>query len=93
MAWTFPTESEGLSGSVNVYIEDAETAQRYDIAAGNLPSDVRFIYLRPSALLVSAIPKKKIFVRARVEMDLFWAGTIQRYTGFSKTFYVERGAL
>lgn len=93
MAWTFPPESEGLSGSVNVYIEDAETAQRYDIVAGNLPSDVRFIYLRPSALLVSAIPKTKIFVRARVEMDLFWAGTIQRYTGFSKNFYVERGAL
>ncbi|KAG0286752.1 hypothetical protein BGZ96_009201 [Linnemannia gamsii] len=93
MAWTFPTESEGLTGSVNVYIEDAETAQRYDIVAGNLPSDVRFIYLRPSVILVSAIPKTKIFVRARVEMDLFWAGTIQRYTGFSKTFYVERGAL
>ncbi|KAF8938229.1 hypothetical protein BGZ47_008665 [Haplosporangium gracile] len=93
MAWTFPEESEGLTGTVNIYIEDAETAQRYDIAAGDLPSDVRFIYLRPSALLVSAIPKKRIFVRARVEMDLFWAGTIQRYTGFSKTFYVERGAL
>jgi len=93
MAWSFPTESEGLTGSVNIYIEDAETAQRYDIVAGNLPSDVQFIYLRPSALLVSAIPKKKIFVRARVELDLFWAGTIQRYTGLSKTFYVERGAL
>ncbi|KAG0255622.1 hypothetical protein BGZ95_005717 [Linnemannia exigua] len=93
MAWDFPVESEGLTGYVNVYIEDAETAQRYDIVAGNLPSDVQFIYLKPSALLVSAIPKKKIVVRARVEMDLFWAGTIQRYTGFSKTFYVERGAL
>lgn len=93
MAWSFPTESEGLTGTTSVYIEDAETAQRYDMVAGELPSDVRFIYLRPSALLVSAIPKKKIFVRARVEMDLFWAGTIQRYTGFSKTFYVERGAL
>ncbi|KAF9922617.1 hypothetical protein FBU30_007265 [Linnemannia zychae] len=93
MAWSFPDESEGLTGTVNVYIEDAETAQRYDIVAGNLPSDVQFIYLRPSALLVSTIPKTKIFVRARVEMDLFWAGTIQRYTGFSKTFYVERGAL
>ncbi|KAF9909705.1 hypothetical protein EC991_008185 [Linnemannia zychae] len=93
MAWDFPTESEGLTGYVNVYIEDAETAQRYDIVAGNLNSDVQFIYLKPSALLVSAIPKKKIFVRARVELDLFWAGTIQRYTGFSKTFFVERGAL
>ncbi|KAF9119913.1 hypothetical protein BGW39_011809 [Mortierella sp. 14UC] len=93
MAWDFPAESQGLSGSVNVYIEDAETAQRYDIVAGNLPSDVQFIYLKPSALLVSAIPKKKIIVRARVELDLFWAGTIQRYTGFSKTFWVERGAL
>ncbi|KAG0375049.1 hypothetical protein BGX24_009598 [Mortierella sp. AD032] len=93
MAWDFPVESEGLTGNVNIYIEDAETAQRYDIVAGDLPSDVQFIYLRPSALLVSAIPKTKIYVRARVEMDLFWAGTIQRYTGFSKTFYVERGAL
>ncbi|KAF9099025.1 hypothetical protein BGX29_007310 [Mortierella sp. GBA35] len=93
MAWSFPEEDAKLTGYVNVYIEDAETAKRYDIVAGNLPSDVQFIYLRPSALLVSAIPKKKIWFRARVELDLFWAGTIQRYTGFSKRFYVERGAL
>ncbi|KAG0351625.1 hypothetical protein BGZ54_003163 [Gamsiella multidivaricata] len=91
--WEFPQDAKGLTGVVNVYVEDAFTAKRYDIAVGNLPSDIRFMYLRPTAIMMSASPKKRVYLRARVEMDLFKGGNIHRYTGFSKVFWVERGAL
>ncbi|KAF9305555.1 hypothetical protein BGZ74_009807 [Mortierella antarctica] len=93
MAWEFPEEGQGLSGFVNVYVEDAETAKRYDIVAGNWPSDVLFMYLHPTEVMMSADPSKRIVLRARVELDLMKDGNFQRYTGFSKPFWVERGAL
>ncbi|KAI1307035.1 hypothetical protein EDD11_004580 [Mortierella claussenii] len=91
--WEFPESGKGLTGVVSVYVEDAFTGKRYDMVAGNLPSDVLFMYLHPTAIMMSANPKKRIYLRARVEMDLFKLGNIQRYTGFSKMFWVERGAL
>ncbi|KAF9425949.1 hypothetical protein BGZ76_002997 [Entomortierella beljakovae] len=92
-AWDFPESGLGLTGTVNVYVEDAYTDQRYDIVAGNLPSSIQFMYLHPTAVMVSADPTKRIFLRARVELDLFKGGNIERYTAFSKMFYVEHGAL
>ncbi|KAF9897889.1 hypothetical protein BX616_004809 [Lobosporangium transversale] len=92
-AWEFPESGKGLTGVVNVYVEDAFTGKRYDIVAGNMPSDVQFMYLHPSAIMMSATPNKRIYLRARVELDLFKLGNIHRYTGFSKMFWVERGAL
>ncbi|KAF9105804.1 hypothetical protein BGX27_009435 [Mortierella sp. AM989] len=92
-AWEFPQSGLGLTGSVSVYVEDAYTGQRYDIAAGNLPSSVQFMYLHPTAMMMSADPTKRIYLRARVELDLFKGGDILRYTAFSKMFFVERGAL
>ncbi|KAF9217254.1 hypothetical protein BGZ59_005591 [Podila verticillata] len=93
MAWEFPEDGQGLTGFVNVYVEDAETAKRYDIVAGNLPSDVTFMYLHPTEVMMSADPSKRIVLRARVELDLMKDGNFRRYTAFSKPFWVERGAL
>ncbi|KAG0082892.1 hypothetical protein BGZ93_004818 [Podila epicladia] len=93
MAWEFPEEGQGLTGFVNVYVEDAETAKRYDIVAGNWPSDVSFMYLHPTEVMMSANSSKRIVLRARVELDLMKDGIYKRYTGFSKPFWVERGAL
>lgn len=93
MAWEFPEDGQGLSGFVNVYVEDAETAKRYDIVAGNLPSDVQFMYLHPTEVMMSADASKRIVLRARVELDLMKDGNFRRYTAFSKPFWVERGAL
>ncbi|KAF9993173.1 hypothetical protein BGZ80_002823 [Entomortierella chlamydospora] len=92
-SWEFPESGLGLTGEVNVYVEDAYTGQRYDIAAANLPSSVQFMYLHPTAMMMSTNPKKKIYLRARVELDLFKDGNIHRYTAFSKMFFVVRGAL
>ncbi|KAG0251288.1 hypothetical protein BG011_007729 [Mortierella polycephala] len=94
-AWAFPQDAaqEGLTGEVNIYVEDAYTAKRYDIVAGAMSSDIRFMYLHPTKIMMSADPKKRIYLRARVELDLFKRGNIRRYTGFSKAFWVERGAL
>ncbi|KAG0007018.1 hypothetical protein BGZ65_012379 [Modicella reniformis] len=92
-AWEFPASGAGLTGDVSVYVEDAFTGKRYDMAAGPLSSSIQFMYLRPSAIMMSANPKKRIYLRARVELDLFKVGNIHRYTGFSKVFWVERGAL
>ncbi|CAO3572506.1 unnamed protein product [Mortierella alpina] len=93
LAWEFPESGKGLDGTVNVYVEDALTAKRYDIAAAEMLSDVQFMYLRPTTIMMSADPRRRIFLRARVELDLFKEGKIERYTGFSKAFWVERGAL
>ncbi|KAG0034072.1 hypothetical protein BGZ81_006267 [Podila clonocystis] len=93
MAWEFPEEGQGLTGFVNVYVEDAETAKRYDIVAGNWPSDITFMYLHPTKVMMSADSSKRIVLRARVELDLMKDGNYRRYTGFSKPFWVERGAL
>ncbi|KAG0206429.1 hypothetical protein BGX28_002101 [Mortierella sp. GBA30] len=92
-AWEYPEEGLGLLGSVSVYVEDALTAKRYDVVAGDLSSEIRFMYLHPTAIMMSVDPKRRIYLRARVELDLFKDGDIERYTGFSKTFWVERGAL
>ncbi|KAF9952875.1 hypothetical protein BGZ72_005859 [Mortierella alpina] len=93
LAWDFPESGKGLDGEVNVYVEDALTAKRYDIAAVEMLSDIQFMYLRPTAIMMSADPRRRIFLRARVELDLYKEGKIERYTGFSKAFWVERGAL
>ncbi|KAG0337606.1 hypothetical protein BG004_007574 [Podila humilis] len=95
MAWEFPEDAaaEGLTGFVNVYVENAETAKRVDVVAGNLPSSVLFIYMHPTEVMLSADPTKRIVLRARVEMDLMKDGNFRRYTAFSKPFWVERGAL
>ncbi|KAF9347184.1 hypothetical protein BGX26_001325 [Mortierella sp. AD094] len=92
-AWEFPESGLGLTGDVNVYVEDAYTGQRYDIVAANLPSSIRFMYLHPTAVMMSTNPRKRVYLRARVELDLFKGGNIHRYTAFSKMFFVERGAL
>ncbi|KAF8925691.1 hypothetical protein BGZ58_000589 [Dissophora ornata] len=92
-AWEFPDSGKDLTGLVNVYVEDVFTGKRYDIVAGNLPSEILFMYLHPSVIMMSASPEKRIYLRARVELDLFKDGDIHRYTGFSKPFWVERGAL
>ncbi|KAF9185351.1 hypothetical protein BGZ51_002686 [Haplosporangium sp. Z 767] len=94
-AWEFPQDAaeEGLTGEVNVYVEDAFTAKRYDIIAGAMSSEIRFMYLHPTKIMMSVDPQKRIYLRARVELDLFKNGNIRRYTGFSKAFWVERGAL
>lgn len=99
LAWdapeNLPASSIPLSGTVSVYVEDALTAERYDIVAANLPSDVQFLYLHPTRnmMTTSPIPEDRVLVRARVELDLFWKGNILRFTGMSKIFYVEQGAI
>ncbi|KAG0311990.1 hypothetical protein BGZ99_009793 [Dissophora globulifera] len=93
IAWSLPAAGRGLTGSVSVYVEDAFTSERYDIAAGNMPSDVQFMYLRPTEMMMSTTPGSRIYLRARVELDLFKNGNLDRYTGFSKMFFVVRGAL
>ncbi|KAF9953275.1 hypothetical protein BGZ70_000308, partial [Mortierella alpina] len=87
LAWDFPESGKGLDGTVNVYVEDALTAKRYDIAAAEMLSDIQFMYLRPTPIMMSADPRRRIFLRARVELDLFKEGKIERYTGFSKAFW------
>jgi len=91
--WEFPESERNRTGQVSVFIEDAYTGKRYDIAAGPMPSSVQFMYLMPSAILMSADPRKRTYLRARVELDLYDKDTIHRYTGFSKVFWVQRGAL
>jgi len=99
LAWDapehLPASSVPLSGTVSVYVEDALTAERYDIVAANLPSDVQFLFLHPTRNMMSTspIPEERILVRARIELDLFWKGDILRFTGMSKIFYVEQGAI
>ncbi|KAG9327240.1 hypothetical protein KVV02_002693 [Mortierella alpina] len=93
LAWEFPESGKDLDGTVNVFVEDALTAKRYDIAAAEMLSDIQFMYLKPTTIMMSADPRRRIFLRARVELDLFKEGKIERYTGFSKAFWVERGAL
>ncbi|GJJ76280.1 hypothetical protein EMPS_08639 [Entomortierella parvispora] len=99
LAWDAPKYPPAslipLSGTVSVYVEDALTAERYDIVAANLPSEVQFLYLHPTRNMMSTspVPENRILVRARVELDLFWKGKILRYTGMSKIFYVEPGAI
>lgn len=106
LAWDFPSSDAlptgaddasmpPLTGTVSVYVEDAFTAERYDIVAANLPSNVQFLYLHPTRNMMSTSPlfRDRVFVRARIELDLFWEGKILRYTGLTKVFFVERGAL
>ncbi|KAF9364244.1 hypothetical protein BGX34_002115 [Mortierella sp. NVP85] len=91
--WEFPESERNRTGQVSVFIEDAYTGKRYDIAAGPMPSSVQFMYLMPRAILMSADPRKRTYLRARVELDFYDKDTIHRYTGFSKVFWVQRGAL
>ncbi|KAK3816409.1 MAG: hypothetical protein J3Q66DRAFT_342427 [Benniella sp.] len=91
--WEFPESERNRTGQVSVFIEDAYTGKRYDIAAGPMPSSVQFMYLMPRAILMSVDPRKRTYLRARVELDLYDKDTIHRYTGFSKVFWVQRGAL
>ncbi|KAF9571287.1 hypothetical protein EC968_000783 [Mortierella alpina] len=93
LAWEFPESGKGLDGTVNVFVEDALTAKRYDIAAAEMLSDIQFMYLKPTTIMMSADPRRRIFLRARIELNLYKEGKIERYTGFSKAFWVERGAL
>ncbi|KAG0207277.1 hypothetical protein BGX31_002595, partial [Mortierella sp. GBA43] len=93
VAWEFPESEVGNTGQVSVYVEDAHTGKRYDMVAGPMPSSVQFMYLHPREIMMSADPRKRIYLRVRVEMDLLNGGNIHRYTGFSKMFWVQRGAL
>ncbi|KAF9168543.1 hypothetical protein DFQ26_005574 [Actinomortierella ambigua] len=49
--------------------------------------------LEPSPNMALAPDEGRILLHARVEMDLYKDGAILRFTGFSKPFYVEQGAL
>ncbi|KAF9579062.1 hypothetical protein BGW38_004843 [Lunasporangiospora selenospora] len=93
VAWEFPESGQGLTGTVNVHVEDVNSAKRYDTVASELHSSIQFLYLHPTQVMTSMDPTKRIYLRARIEMDLFKNGEIERYTGFSKTFWVVRGAL